>query len=789
MNMVVKKAWGDLKVNLGRTMLVIFALSIGLWGVGSIIVSNSILTHDLRKNFLDTVPPQAILSSKDFYKVDINEIRKMPNIECAEYRDLSLLRIEVNPDEWIPLWLFGVENFNQFNMAKVYPQKGLQTPSPGTLLIERDGLLISHLIIGSRARIRAGKNKFKVLISGINFDPAQAPATQDHFIYAYTDKKTYSAISGKSHDQRLIVRFKEVRSKKEVEYATDKLILGLKSKKISVNSINIPKFNEHPHQWQLNTLLFIVGVIGLLAFIMGAVLVSQLMSAILASQVRQIGILKAIGGSKRKIFHIYLFMLLVFGVVSGMIAIPLALSTGYAFSRFVAQIINFDILTTTLPLRIYVYLTAASIFLPILLSLPIILKGLNGSVLEALNDYGVGRSSLKKKTDTVSKTRSTGIFTLALRNTMRKKTRLAITVISMALGVAIFSTGFNVRQSIYDLLSNFRDGLRYDVQVVINEGIDREAFLLPFKNIDNIKTIEAWNGGRGELQSQISKTTDGIGIISLPAETKLLKLNIIEGRMLRKSPETEILINQQARELMHNPKVGDTLVLNLKDKAIKTKLVGITEEFEKSKIYIDEAQYDALVNPKHLVNSLMFVAKDDRYDKVIELKKSIERAVEASDLNVIYVMSQAERVKVIYDHLQIVLATILFLAMLVLIVSALGMTSATSINIMERTREIGIMRAIGATPKMIYRIFILEGMILSTVSVFLGIVLAWPLSIVASYFFGNLMLGDQAVLRYAFSLEGFWVTLIATTIFGYFASLIPARKAIMVSTRTALSYE
>jgi putative ABC transport system permease protein len=84
-------------------------------------------------------------------------------------------------------------------------------------------------------------------------------------------------------------------------------------------------------------------------------------------------------------------------------------------------------------------------------------------------------------------------------------------------------------------------------------------------------------------------------------------------------------------------------------------------------------------------------------------------------------MSQAERVKVIYDHLNIILTTIVFLALTVLVVSALGMASATGINIMERTREIGVLRAIGATPEMIYKLFVAEGMITSVASVFLGL--------------------------------------------------------------------
>ena len=152
-------------------------------------------------------------------------------------------------------------------------------------------------------------------------------------------------------------------------------------------------------------------------------------------------------------------------------------------------------------------------------------------------------------------------------------------------------------------------------------------------------------------------------------------------------------------------------------------------------------------------------------------------------------MTQAERAKIIYDHLDIILSIITFLALLVLVVSALGMAAATGINIMERTREIGVLRAIGATPDVIYRLFVSEGMLISIVSIVAGIILAWPMSMVAADFFGKLILGGGSTFNYAFSTFGFSITLIVTLGFGWLSSRIPAQKAITVSTRVALAYE
>ncbi|MDH4327487.1 MAG: ABC transporter permease, partial [Nitrospira sp.] len=261
------------------------------------------------------------------------------------------------------------------------------------------------------------------------------------------------------------------------------------------------------------------------------------------------------------------------------------------------------------------------------------------------------------------------------------------------------------------------------------------------------------------------------------------------GRWLHGFQAPEVVMNRQALELYGNPTLGSSLPLDIGGNIRMVKLVGVIDELEKSKVYIDQVLYDAFANPKHYINSLMFVSKEKGYDTVMTLKGDIEAAIARSDLNVLYVMAQAERVKIIYDHLNIILTTIVFLSLLVLVVSALGMASATSISILERTREIGALRAIGATPAVIFQQFVTEGMIVSVASVLLGLLLAWPLSMVAADFFGTLMLGEGAALRYVFSGEGFAITLVTTLIFGWLASRIPARRAIRVSTRDALAYE
>ncbi|VAX35739.1 hypothetical protein MNBD_UNCLBAC01-200 [hydrothermal vent metagenome] len=787
MNIQIKKSIKDLRLNFSRTILVVLALVVGLIGVGATTISYVIATNDLNESFLKTNPFHVEMTSKDFNLLELDNFRKRPEIQSAEFRDFAADRVEVFPDKWVPLMIYGVEDFNNFNLAEFYVEEGDKTPKTGTMLIERDGKKISNLQLSSIANIRTGKGKFiKIPISGISFDPVQAPSSQDHIIYSYVDKKTFTNITGRESNERLIFRLKNIKTKDDIEKLTQAILDDFKAYGIKVEKIVIPKPNTHPHQWQLNTILFLKGSIGFLAFLIGAVLVWQLMSAILASQIRQIGILKAIGASNVQVIRIYLMMVLILGAIASIIAIPLSVKFGYAFAQFVAYQLNFDILTTSLPTYLYFYLIAVAILLPILTSLPAILKGVKIPVNEAINDYGILLKKTSNKVNFLSALPLSKSTILAFGNTLRRKNRLAITVLTLGLGVAIFNTGFNVQQSIINMLYDQSKTLKYDVQITLKEPVAPDEAMRPFLSLQNIKNIQTRGGAKGFIQTGLVQTSSEATIFSLPHDTNLFKPEVLQGHWLQKSDEPEIVINQKILETFENAVIGNYYNLSIKGKLLKVKLVGIIKEFGLGRIYIDKEIFNKHINPDNLVKSILLVAKNNSLEKIIKLEKNIEEVLALSMLSVSNVESQSGRMKVLYDHLNVILVMLLVMAFAVLVVGTLGMASAMSINIIERTREIGVLRAIGATPKMIYKLFVTEGRIIGVLSTVLGFILAWPLSIAASGFFGNLIMSTP--FEFAVSVRGVVITIVVVFVFSFIASLIPASKAVKISAREALSY-
>jgi putative ABC transport system permease protein len=129
----------------------------------------------------------------------------------------------------------------------------------------------------------------------------------------------------------------------------------------------------------------------------------------------------------------------------------------------------------------------------------------------------------------------------------------------------------------------------------------------------------------------------------------------------------------------------------------------------------------------------------------------------------------------------------LLMASLIAIVGGLGLAGTMSINVLERTREIGVMRAIGASNADIQGIVIVEGMVIGIISWLISILLAFPITGVLT--FGVGMAIATAPLPNVYGVTGVIAWLIFTLVLATIASALPARRASRLTVRDTLAYE
>jgi putative ABC transport system permease protein len=139
------------------------------------------------------------------------------------------------------------------------------------------------------------------------------------------------------------------------------------------------------------------------------------------------------------------------------------------------------------------------------------------------------------------------------------------------------------------------------------------------------------------------------------------------------------------------------------------------------------------------------------------------------------------------DLLGILTAVLLVMALMTALVGSIGLTGTMSMNVMERTREIGVMRAIGAHNRIVAKLVIVEGLVIGLMSYAMGGVLSFPISVLLSNVISVAIFNTPA--PFVFTVQGFAIWLAVVLALSVLASLLPARNASKLTIREVLAYE
>jgi putative ABC transport system permease protein len=186
-------------------------------------------------------------------------------------------------------------------------------------------------------------------------------------------------------------------------------------------------------------------------------------------------------------------------------------------------------------------------------------------------------------------------------------------------------------------------------------------------------------------------------------------------------------------------------------------------------------------------NAVVFATEAEDLDEITRIATAVEDHFKRIGMTVYGVGTMGKELAEADAAFGLVTSLMLIMALLLAVVGGLGLMGTMSINVLERTREIGVLRAIGAPNKGVSQVFILEGIVIGLMSWGLGSVLAVPLSKLFSDAIGYPMLGMPLIFK--FSLTGVWVWMALVILLSALASLVPARNASRLTVREILAYE
>ncbi len=786
-----RKAFRDLWSNKVRAILVLLALVVGVVSVGTVAITYSVLVREMDKNYLNTDPASAILWVDTLDETLVQTVNDLPEIAQAEARSEIVGRFQVAPGEWREMWLYVISDFNDIRVDIVTPEMGNWPPATGEILLERTAVEVAESQIGDTVVVKLpGRDASALSFAGTTHTPGLPPAWVEGRVYGYITLETFALLGGNtSLEQLRIIVSDNPLDEASIRKTVDELKEWLEENGQSVTRIEIPEPGKHPHADLIAAFLSMIGISGLLTLVMSSILVTNMFSAMMAQQKRQIAIMKSMGGSITQIAGIYVTMVLSLSGIALLIGLPISYLFGQAIAYDQAtRMLNFEIFDNRVDLWAYGLITMVGLIIPLLASGYPIIVASRKSILESLNDYGVTYSKFGSNSfDNLLAKVGGGIrpILLSLRNVFRRRGRLVLTLITLVVAGANFMAAMNVIASIDREVARKFDDTPYDIAITFSQSYSQEQIEDTIHQVNGVSTVESWGGGLATIVLSDNTVGETVQIAAIPENSELMPdLTLIEGRWLQTGDQNAVVMNATLLESMGvNAGVGDEIILNINGTLTSWELVGISWEFLSSTLYVPLDYFANTMNQAGLVGNV--VLSVDNPTLVDEVVSHLETELSQVGFDV-YTMWKTDEVREVFEfHMVLVTGILLVMSALLVFVGGLGLASAMSLNVLDRMRELGVLRAIGASGKDVLQIILMEGVFIGILSWIIAILLSIPFSGMITSVFDIVF---NIPISLSISISGWGIWFLAVVIIATIASSFPAWSAVRQSIDDVLAY-
>ncbi|HMB22881.1 MAG TPA: ABC transporter permease, partial [Anaerolineales bacterium] len=483
------KVYRDLWNNRSRTILVILSIAAGVFAVGMIGATQQTLTASLASQYAELHPADAIFETEPMLDDDfVTSIRNMRGVEEAEGRRSLALRISLDGkgETWRDLTLYASDDYNDQRLFRIWQQDGLWPSDKGQVLLERASLTYIGVQPGEEILVKTPDGrKFYLTVAGRIHDLYRIPPFLEGWIYGYVSMDTIRWMGEPEGYDELYVNTNG-KSKEEIRLITDDVSDRIEAEGLPVYSKTLPNRGEHPLNYIIVTVLLLLGFVAVLCLFLSALLVINIVSALIVQQEKQIGIMKAIGARSWQIIGLYFGMVFALGVMACLVAIPLSALGADALAGFVAELINFDAPDVKLTLPSLILQLAVGLFVPLLAAAPSILSGTNVSPARVLSEYGInlvwgGAGLLDRLLRRF--TNLTRDLLLAFRNPFRKRGRLILSLLTLTFAGAVFMGIVNLRASLNASLNEMLGFWHYDAWLLVDDYVPAERLMNEAKSI------------------------------------------------------------------------------------------------------------------------------------------------------------------------------------------------------------------------------------------------------------------------------------------------------------------
>jgi putative ABC transport system permease protein len=786
---VARKSVSDLTRRRARAVLVVAALALAVASVGMFAVPalmDRAMNREIAANKLAdvtlTVKPLPLSAAQ------VRALGSLPNVSAFEPRTTFSTRVYIGARRQ-KAFLIGEKSFADQTVDAVAVTAG-SAPGPGTVLTDVQNAGYGRGVGGTGGSVRliAGNGRVvSVPISGVgrNLTGAQIVA-QDGFATFYATAKTVAALSGTPGYTRLAFRLRND-STAAAHQTVTAIRQYLKTVPGFTGFSDLPQ-TRAPGDWpgksMFDNIASLFTVVALIALLGALVLVSSTISALIGEQTQEIAAMKAIGAGRREIRHVYLRTTALLGalgaLVGALLGIPLAWGlTSFFASSFFAISVPFGI-----DLPIVVASVALGVVGPALAALPAIRRAGRLPLAETLQATGSttgGHGPLERllrRARFLPRTAQIGV-----RNITRRRRRTAATVLQVAVAVATMLALMSLGTSVTNTTQESWNSYRWNITAFSLLG-----GALPPNTQTLIASLPGVAGVQPQLRNYVKLGGKDSQVWALP-DRPMYSFHLASGRLLNSADtrsRARVLVIEQNIARATSTRLGQRVELSTASGPAQFTVVGIVSDQQDNgtDVFVPLTTMQSVLHTPGAVNTYWIKTTSSNHNLIDQTNTRLEDTLAARglqmDTQIEYVAAAAN-----IAGNRAITTMITVLGFLIVAISMVGLINTITMTVLERTREIGILRCIGSRARDLRRIFATEGLLVALLGWLIGI----PLGLILAH---ALTTASENVINvhilFAFPLINIPIALIGTLILALLVIQIPLRRAVRFKPGEALRY-
>ncbi len=541
-----------------------------------------------------------------------------------------------------------------------------------------------------------------------------------------------------------------------------------------------------PGQWTFNQVIALFLVVTVMALLCALFLIANTMNTMVVEQANEIAVLKTLGARRLQIAGVVLRTAVVLGATGAVLGTALGIGLACLVTRNLASVI-FNVQTgfaVSVPVIVASLLVGP--LLAVLTTLPALRRVLRRPVAEVLDertaiDYGTGRlDRALARTGVLS-----GPARMGVRNALRRKRRTAATIAQMTVAIALALALFGVGKTGAAATTAVHQALAFQIEVDANNGapqfgaraLDIAAATPGVKRVEPLVENEVGLQGHQYNAWGLSPST-------------LYRYRLSAGRWFTANDTARsqpVVVLGPAVANAVQAHVGQRLLMSTPTGLTQVRVIGIDSLIENlgSNVYFTMAQLQRLTNSVGVVNALWLTTGGTSHHLVDRVSASVQARLGQAGYPVAVQKSYVDTAQNESSN-NAVVEVLEALGLIVVGIALIGLASTLTLAIIERTREVGILRCLGAGARQVRRVYTAEALGMATVSWALGSVLGYLL------FVGLVAFVDHdfgITLVKVFPLLSVPVSLVVVVLVTLLVVRPALRRAVHIQPGLALRYE